>query len=203
MEWTWRGCSHIWISPQIQPFLSLPNAQFRDSPAKWLGMIASSWYLLLKRIPASPFHSVIFSTKYAITSPFGVVAWRVYLQCKVLEVKFWVTEFFIICIWCEIVNGRKRLSTLFWLLNSTPPLLYPRGSAAPLPGIAPIATLERFVLYCSCEQIISAAPAGAAQRARGIAQAVTNSNIMAFSWRPSYFKGIWNYLLNFQRNRNI
>ena len=40
-------------------------------------------------------------------------------------------------------------------------------------GIAPIATLERFVVYCSSELIISAAPPGAAQRARGIAQAVT------------------------------
>ena len=53
------------------------------------------------------------------------------------------------------------------------PLPYPRSCAAPLQGIAPIATLERFVIYCSCEQIISAAPPGAAQRARGIAQAVT------------------------------
>ena len=44
---------------------------------------------------------------------------------------------------------------------------------APLRGIAAIATLERFVVYCSCEQNISAAPPGAAQRARGIAQAVT------------------------------
>ena len=33
--------------------------------------------------------------------------------------------------------------------------------------------LERFVVYRSCEQIISAAPPGAAQRARGIAQAFT------------------------------
>ena len=33
-------------------------------------------------------------------------------------------------------------------------------------GIAAIATLERFVVYCPCEQIISAAPPGAAQRAR-------------------------------------
>ena len=39
-------------------------------------------------------------------------------------------------------------------------------------GITAIATLERFVLYCSCKQNISAAPPGAA-RARGIAQAVT------------------------------
>ena len=50
---------------------------------------------------------------------------------------------------------------------------YPRGCAAPLRGITPIAALERFVAYCSCEQIISAVPPGAAQRARGIAQAVT------------------------------
>ena len=50
------------------------------------------------------------------------------------------------------------------------PLFYSRGLAAPLRGIAPISTLERFVVYCSCEQIISAAPGGAAQRARGIAQ---------------------------------
>ena len=35
------------------------------------------------------------------------------------------------------------------------PLFYPRGSAAPLQGIAAIATLERFVLYCSSELIIS------------------------------------------------
>ena len=40
-------------------------------------------------------------------------------------------------------------------------------------GIARIATLDRVVVYCSCEQIISAAPPGAAQRAQGIAQAVT------------------------------
>ena len=32
------------------------------------------------------------------------------------------------------------------------PLFYPRGCAAPLRGIAAIATLERFVVYCSCEQ---------------------------------------------------
>ena len=53
------------------------------------------------------------------------------------------------------------------------PLLFPRGCAAPLRGISAIATLERFVVYCSCEQNILAAPPGAAQRARGIAQAVT------------------------------
>ena len=35
------------------------------------------------------------------------------------------------------------------------PLSYPRGCAAPLRGIAHIATLERFVVYCSCKQIIS------------------------------------------------
>ena len=52
-------------------------------------------------------------------------------------------------------------------------LFYSRCCAAPLRGIAPIATWERFVVYCSCKQIISAAPPGAAQRARGIAQAVT------------------------------
>ena len=34
------------------------------------------------------------------------------------------------------------------------PLFYPRGSAAPLRGISPIATLERFVVYCSLEPII-------------------------------------------------
>ena len=32
---------------------------------------------------------------------------------------------------------------------------YPRGCAAPLRGIATIATLEKFVLYCSSELIIS------------------------------------------------
>ena len=53
------------------------------------------------------------------------------------------------------------------------PLFYQRCCAAQLRGIKPIATLERFVVYCSCEQIISAAPPGAAQRAQGIAQAVT------------------------------
>ena len=40
------------------------------------------------------------------------------------------------------------------------PLFYldPRGGAAPLRGIAPIATLERFVVYCSaCKQVISGA----------------------------------------------
>ena len=34
----------------------------------------------------------------------------------------------------------------------------------------------KFDVYCSCEQIISAAPTGAAQRAREIAQAVTLRN---------------------------
>ena len=48
-------------------------------------------------------------------------------------------------------------------------LFYPRGCAAPLRGITPIATLERFY----CEQKMSAAPPGAAHRAQGIAQAVT------------------------------
>ena len=57
------------------------------------------------------------------------------------------------------------------VLLATILLFYPRGCAAPLRGIAPIATLERFVVYCSCEQIISAAPRGAAQKARGIARA--------------------------------
>ena len=61
------------------------------------------------------------------------------------------------------------------------PLFYPRGCAAPLLGIAAIATLERFVLYCSCEQNISAAPPGAAQRARGIAQAVSHSACTRFN----------------------
>ena len=51
------------------------------------------------------------------------------------------------------------------------------GCAAPLRGITPIATLERFVVYRSCEQNISAAPSGAAQRARGIARAVTGSMV--------------------------
>ena len=46
------------------------------------------------------------------------------------------------------------------------PLFYPRGCAAPLRGIAPIATLERFVVYCSSELIISARPPGAGPRAR-------------------------------------
>ena len=41
------------------------------------------------------------------------------------------------------------------------PLFCPRGCAAPLLG-APIATLERLVVDCSFEQIISAAPPGAA-----------------------------------------
>ena len=35
------------------------------------------------------------------------------------------------------------------------PLFYPRGCAAPLRGIAAVATLERFVVYCSCKRIIS------------------------------------------------
>ena len=35
------------------------------------------------------------------------------------------------------------------------PLFYPHGCAAPLPGIAAIATLERFGVYCSSELIIS------------------------------------------------
>ena len=35
------------------------------------------------------------------------------------------------------------------------PLFYPRGGAAPLQGIPPIATLERFVVYCPSELIIS------------------------------------------------
>ena len=48
-------------------------------------------------------------------------------------------------------------------------------------GITPIATLERFVVYCSCEQNISAAPPGAAQRARGIAQAVTDRTLRELS----------------------
>ena len=34
------------------------------------------------------------------------------------------------------------------------PLFYPRGWAAPLRGLAPIAILKRFVLYCSSELII-------------------------------------------------
>ena len=58
------------------------------------------------------------------------------------------------------------------------PLFYPRGCAAPQRGIAPIATLERFVVYCSYEQNILAAPPGAAQRARGIARAVTVGGIL-------------------------
>ena len=40
------------------------------------------------------------------------------------------------------------------------PLFYPRGRAAPLRGITPIATLERFVVYCSSELIISGPPPG-------------------------------------------
>ena len=40
-----------------------------------------------------------------------------------------------------------------------------------------------FVFYCSCEQIISAAPPGAAQIARGIAQAVTALSIWSSSPR--------------------
>ena len=80
------------------------------------------------------------------------------------------------------------------------PLPYPRSCAAPLQGIAPIATLERFVVYCSCEQIIWAA--GVAQRARGIAQAVTftpspipdNRNLctnVAPSLRRCFTTGSW------------
>ena len=35
------------------------------------------------------------------------------------------------------------------------PLFYPRDRGAPLRGIAPIATLERFIVYGLCKQIIS------------------------------------------------
>ena len=55
----------------------------------------------------------------------------------------------------------------------------------PLRGIRPIATLERFAVYCSCKQNISAAPPGAAQRARGIAQAVTGLVILLWVLEPS------------------
>ena len=40
------------------------------------------------------------------------------------------------------------------------PLFYPRGWAAPLRGITPIALLERFVVYCSSELIISGRTSG-------------------------------------------
>ena len=64
------------------------------------------------------------------------------------------------------------------------PLFYPRGWAwaAPLRGITPIATLERFVVYCSCWPIIlGPGQPGAAQRARGIAQAVTHKGCWIFA----------------------
>ena len=66
-------------------------------------------------------------------------------------------------------DEQERASVKFEQIH----LFYPRGGAAPLLGIAPIKTLERFVVYCSCEQIVLAAPPGVAQRAQGIAQAVT------------------------------
>ena len=44
--------------------------------------------------------------------------------------------------------------------NTRIPLFYPRGCAAPLRGITPIATLERFVVYCSSELIISGRASG-------------------------------------------
>ena len=75
-------------------------------------------------------------------------------------------------------RGKQGLITLIFCPCSVKfeqnPLFYPRGCAAPLRGITPIATLERFVVYCPCEQNISAAPPGVAHRARGIAQAVTS-----------------------------
>ena len=40
------------------------------------------------------------------------------------------------------------------------PFFYPRGCAAPLREITPIATLERFVVYCSSELIISGSAPG-------------------------------------------
>ena len=52
-------------------------------------------------------------------------------------------------------------------------MFYPRGCAAQLRGITPIATLERFVVYHSSELIISGR---APQRARGIAHAVTHGD---------------------------
>ena len=46
-------------------------------------------------------------------------------------------------------------------------LFYPRGCAVPLRRIAPIALLERFVVYCSCKQIISGRAPGCGPEGTG------------------------------------
>ena len=83
-------------------------------------------------------------------------------------------------IWIRVYQGSRWPSSTCWAATES-------LCAAPLRGIAPITTLERFVVYCLCKQIISALPQGAAQRALGIAQAVTPCQSLwqvGLSWCP-------------------
>ena len=66
------------------------------------------------------------------------------------------------------------------------PFFYPRGCAAPLRGITPIAALERFVVYCSSELIISGSAPGRCQEGTGncssFYEAQANLKVKTQSW---------------------
>ena len=55
-------------------------------------------------------------------------------------------------------SGSVSESTHSWCQFEQIPLFHPRGWAAQLRGFTPIATLERFAVYCSCEDYIVRAP---------------------------------------------
>ena len=59
------------------------------------------------------------------------------------------------------------------------PLFYPRGGAAPLQGIPPIATLERFVVYCPSELIISGRAPGRGPEGTGNCSSCSRSHARA------------------------
>ena len=75
------------------------------------------------------------------------------------------------------------------------PLFYPRGCAAPLRGITPIATLERFVVYFTSELIISGRAPGRGPEGcsnfTGRSGSLTESESSESGWRPALLAGPW------------
>ena len=113
----------------------------------------------------------------------------------------------ICCIYCIYTHsplywwlGQARLRNSLSISASVKfeqiPMFYPRGCAAPLRRIEPIATLERFVVYCSLELIISGRAPGRGPEGTG----KCSSCYGLCQYGPKPFKFQWSRLWLWQIN---